>query len=261
MHAPGSRRRDRSLKIGPCVGALLLLGCNTGKSTGSLVGDYDVRGVLAENSCGQTALPTVNPLEYLVELREDNGIGYWIPDKQTQNTGSLDGSGAFSFSVSQTAQYGASTTTPNATGYQAGQTTTPNLQPNDFISLQPDFDLKQPANCVLTSRETITGMLRRRDAADGGAVIALADAGSEDDLIGDDTIEITPAAGADCTAALSLNGGTYLALPCLAHYVLHGSLHGAGSATTNNPQLSAGASSSAVAGRASPTNTTPPVTP
>jgi hypothetical protein len=261
MHAPGS------LTWGPCVGALLLLGCNAGKSTGSLVGDYDVRGVLAENSCGQTALPTVNPLDYAVELREDNGIGYWIPDKQTQNTGSLDSSGAFSFSVSQTAQYGApattSTTSQTATSSQPGQNAQQNLQPNDFTSLQPDFDLKQPAPCVLTSRETIIGVVHRRDAADGGAVIELPDAGSDDDLSGDDTIEITPAAGADCTAALSLSGGTYLALPCLAHYVLHGTLHGAtSSASTSNPQLSAGASASGSAGRASPsTTTTPAATP
>jgi hypothetical protein len=218
MRSSSSSRRLRERSPGwvtssAAAGALVTLGaCAQGTTSGTLVGDYVVRGVLVQNGCGADALPTPSPLDYNLEIREDTGVGYWAPSKQTQITGSLNAQGQFSFSVSQS-------TVLSQT--QAGQ----NLQPNNFMTQQPDFDL-QTKTCAVTSVHTITGSLRRRNAADGGGVAQLgpADAGTEADLTADDVVDVSPSAGSDCNSSLMALGGTYLSLPCTVHYVLTGTL-------------------------------------
>jgi hypothetical protein len=194
--------------------AVLSIACNESAPTGTLVGFYTVQGVLIENSCGQSALPAVTPLKFDVQIREDGGVGYWSQAKQAQSTGSLNSRGEFRFSAS---------TTKVVSSGQPGQ-----LQPSNFTSLQPDFDLQQQRTCALTVRETITGSLQRRNAADGGAVVELAPGDAavsgSNDLDAEHVIEVTPSAGSDCNLALTAFGGNYLALPCGARYVLQGSL-------------------------------------
>jgi hypothetical protein len=193
--------------------AVLSIACNESTPTGTLVGIYTVQGVLIENSCGQSALPAVTPLKFDVQIREDGGIGYWSRAKQAASTGSLNSRGEFRFSTSSTKVVSSG---------QPGQ-----LQPSNFTSLQPDFDLQQ-RTCALTVRETITGSVRRRNAADGGAIIELsqgdAAVSSSNDLDAEHVIEVTPSAGSDCNLALTAFGGNYLVLPCNARYVLQGSL-------------------------------------
>jgi hypothetical protein len=197
---------------------VLLVACNESAPTGTLVGFYGVQGVLVENSCGQSALPAVSPLKFDVQIREDGGVGYWSQTKQAQSTGSLNSRGEFRFSTSLTKVVSSG---------QPGQT---QLQPSNFTSLQPDFDLQQ-RSCALTVRETITGSVQRRNAADGGAIVEVsaADAavGGSNDLEAEHLIEVTPSAGSDCNLVLAAFGGNYLALPCGARYVLHGNLQAA----------------------------------
>jgi hypothetical protein len=213
MRACSSRALPHASGVA-CAAVCVLLGaCKQGTDgTGTLVGVYAVRGVLVENSCGTTALPTPSPLEYNVEIREDHGVGYWMPAKSSQNAGSLTTRGEFSFSATQSAVLSMT---------QGGQ----QLQPTDFQTLQPDFDL-QKKTCAVTSMRRISGSLQRRNAADGGFVteIGSVDAGADDDLVGTDIVEIAPSAGSDCNASLSALGGTYLALPCGARYLLTGTL-------------------------------------
>jgi hypothetical protein len=222
MRACSSRTLPHASGAACAVVCVLLGACKEGTATGTLVGVYAVRGVLVENSCGTTALPTPSPLEYNVEIREDHGVGYWVPAKSPQNAGSLTARGEFNFSATQSAVLSMT---------QAGQ----QLQPNDFQTLQPDFDL-QKKTCAVTSMRRISGSLQRRNAADGGGVaeIGSADAGEDDDLVGTDIVQISPSAGSDCNSSLSALGGTYLALPCGARYLLTGTL--AAAANINGTQ-------------------------
>jgi hypothetical protein len=200
--------------------------CNESQPSGTLVGFYNVQGVLTENSCGQSALPATTPLKFDVQIREDGGLGYWLQAKQSENTGSLNARGEFRFSTSQTKVLSSG---------QTGQTLP---QPNDFITLGSDPDLKPQRTCALTIRETVSGSLRRRNAADGGAIVELSagDAGGAgDDLEAEHSIEVTPSAGSDCNSALMAFGGNYLALPCAAHYVLRGSLLATNASTAGSP--------------------------
>jgi hypothetical protein len=201
-------------------GMAVVTACSAGSPAGTLVGQYNVTGVLVENTCGQTALPTANPLSFAVEIREANGVGYWVPAKSSQNMGSVREDGTFSFTLSQSSVV-------NQTS--AGD----NLQPSDFVGAQPDFDL-QKRSCVVTTQQSVTGTLHRRVAADGGvAYAALSDGGSDDDLTGENTIMVTPAPGSDCTTALAALGGAWLALPCDARYELSGKLSGVSNVAGN----------------------------
>ena len=196
--------------------------CNEASPTGTLVGFYAIQGVLIENTCGQTALPAATPLKFDVQIREDNGVGYWMRSKQGQSTGSLDSHGEFSFSTSQT----------KLVSMQAANST--QLQPSNFTTLQPDFDLQQRRSCALTITEMISGTLQRRNAADGGAVVMIGqpDAAvvSDGDLEAEHVIDVSPSAGSDCNDELAALGGNYNSLPCHARYVLHGSLQALSSA-------------------------------
>jgi hypothetical protein len=217
-----------SLAIATLVGA-----CNESTPSGTLVGFYAVQGVLTENSCGQSALPAASPLKFDVQIREDDGVGYWRQAKQGDSTGSLNARGEFRFSVSQTKVL------------SSGQMGQGQLQPNNFITLMPDPDLQQPRTCAITIRETVSGSLRRRNAADGGAVVEVsgvdaAASSTEDDLSADHIIDVAPSAGSDCNMALMALGGSYLALPCDARYTLRGTLLATNAADTN-PASAAGA--------------------
>jgi hypothetical protein len=193
------------------AGVLAATGCMQGAKAGTLVGDYSVRGVLVENTCGQTALPAANPLMFALELREDQGIGYWIPDKAPRNTGSLGADGSFRFALAQT--------------QVISQSTGPaQLEPGDFLqSPDTNFDIKK-STCAVTMTQTVMGKLQRRRAADGSLVVSADDAGAATDLTADNLIAIAPTAGSDCNPALIALGGSYQALPCQARYELHGEL-------------------------------------
>lgn len=198
------------------IGGAWLGACAGSSSPGTLVGDYAVRGVLQENTCGTSALATVNPLTYSVQVREDDGVGYWVLSKSTPNTGKLASDGTFRFSVSQSKLL-------------SDTTTTKQLEPSDFLASGAsgtDFDLKK-TTCAVSIIETIEGSLVRRQDSEGRVVTstsASSDSDSTSDLVAQDTIVVTPSSGSDCNAQLSALGGSYLALPCQASYELRGAL-------------------------------------
>lgn len=206
--------RGTRLGVALSTGGMLVLGaCQGGSSPGTLIGTYAVRGVLVENTCGQTGLPTVNPLEFSLELREDQGVGYWIPTKNNRNSGIVNADGSFTFTTSQTQVLGQSSATQN-------------LQPSDFAANSPDsnFDLRQ-TTCAVTVTERITGNLARWISLTGSTAAGGAgSAGVDMDLTGRDEIAVAPSAGSSCNAALTAFGGAYSALPCGASYVLRGTL-------------------------------------
>lgn len=210
---------------------LVITACQGNATTpGNLVGTYAVHGVLVENTCGQSGLMTVNPLDFSVELREEQGVGYWVASNAAQSSGLLNADGSFSFTVSQSQIV--SRSAPGA-----------DLSPADYASQNPDtnFDLRQ-TTCAVTMNETISGNLTRWRSL-GGKSNALTTP-SADDLSARDVITLDPTAGSNCNAALTVFGGAYSALPCRASYVLSGDLDA--SPVTAPPVVSADADAGAL---------------
>ena len=214
--------RERTAIWSACsVVVLGLCACDQGTKPGALVGSYAIHGVLIENTCGQAALPTANPLDFVVELRTDSGVAYWMPDKSTPASGTLSESGNFRFAMSETQVVG-------------GVPGMRQEEPSDFLSTEPDFDLKrqQARACALTRKQTVSGKVARR--VEDGVVNETPrstdrDAASEEssadvDLSAEHLIEVAPSSGSNCEGALAALGGAFLALPCEARYVLNGSL-------------------------------------
>lgn len=191
--------------------ALAQVGCmKKQEPKGELLGAYAISGVLLENSCGQAALPTQNPLDFVAEIRNASGVITWQLDKQPAYAGVLRAGGEYRFvSESQIPM-----------GEQVSRTAN---EPTDFLSLEPDFDIKR-ANCTLLMKESIFGTLHRMRELDGGVLDADAGAAEGADLAGDNTIEVEQAAGSDCSALLASQGGAFLTLPCAARYSLEGTL-------------------------------------
>ena len=199
-------------------GGLTLAACSQGTRPGNLVGRYAVHAVLVENSCGG-GLPATTPLDFQVEVREQDGVAFWVPTKAARNSGSLGSDGAFRFSVSQTTV--------------VSQAKPAQLEPRDFLSTDPDRDLKQPRACAVTTKETVSGNLQRWRKADGSVTLSAmaSDASSMDDLSAEHRIEVAPSSGPDCDSALAAFGGKYNALPCEARYQLRGILDTTGTTT------------------------------
>jgi hypothetical protein len=211
--------RTASLVLSVASAPLLALSaCNQGTSAGTLVGRYAVHAVLVENTCG-SGLPAQGTLDFQVELREQDGVGYWSPAKGSRNSGSLSEAGTFRFSASRTTVI--------------TQSMPAQLQPGDFVSLDPDRDLKQQRGCAVTTDETISGNLQRWRKTDGSVTASAlaADASSTDDLSAEHAISVAPSSGSDCDPALAAYGGKYNALPCKARYQMRGSLDTTGSGT------------------------------
>jgi hypothetical protein len=191
--------------------ALSSLGCMRKQeaSQGVLVGAYAIKGSLVENSCGQAALPTKNPLDFTAEIRDVDGVKTWQIAKGPAYTGVLREDGQYRF-VSEVATPLGNQVAPKK-----------DLQASDFLSLNADPDL-QHNNCTLLMKESTFGTVHRMLTPDGG--VQDTDAGVGSDLSGDNTIDIEAASGADCSFQLAANGGNFLTLPCTAHYSLEGTL-------------------------------------
>jgi hypothetical protein len=191
--------------------SLAAIGCQkpVATSAGELIGVYSITGALIDNTCGQSALPTQNPLRFEVEIRREDSVGYWQIEKRPARPGELEDDGTFRFNTEQTSLVSSMRSVRN------------DLEPEDFNSLNPDFDLKT-TNCIMKMSELIEGTLERRfvDLQDGG----VGDSKNKTDLSGDNVIKIEPTANSDCSAALAALGGSFENLPCAAHYKLKGEL-------------------------------------
>jgi hypothetical protein len=200
------------------IGGLALLaavGCQppTPDAVGEIVGVYAINGALIANTCGQTALPTTDPLKFEVEIRQNDQVGYWQVSKQAPQTGELEADNSFKFSGQTTSLVSSMRGARN------------DLEPGDFINLTPDFDLKT-TTCSMKITETIEGSLARRFVTGDAGTPELEAAGTKPkhDLTGDNTIAVEATPESDCSASLMTFGGPFANLPCMAHYALSGDL-------------------------------------
>lgn len=177
---------------------------------GDLVGDYAITGTLVEHTCGKAALPAADPMVFDVELREDNGQGYWIV-KPPARSGTLASDGAFHFEVE------------SSQSVSAGPTPAPEPDPerevDPELAVDPErFESMAPAaHCTLLVHETIRGTVHRPDADAGDIHVT-------GDLAGVNDIEVRAASDTDCGFVLEAQGGIWERLPCQVSYKLAGVL-------------------------------------
>jgi hypothetical protein len=189
---------------------LAAIGCTKtgGELGGELIGVYSISGALVDNSCGLAALPTQNPLRFEVEIRMQDGVGYWQMPKRPAQSGEIEEDGSFVFKHAQTSLV-------------SSMRAVRDLEPQDFDNRDPDFDLRV-STCSMKVSEVIEGTLARSflDLLDGGT----GDSDEEMDLKGDNRIEVEPTEDSDCSRSLAALGGSFNNLPCGAHYKLKGEL-------------------------------------
>jgi hypothetical protein len=188
---------------------------------GELVGAYQIEGALTENTCGSRALPAIDPLSFAVEIREQDRQGLWLRDTPPARPGRLDEDGSFEFTFES--RYPVTTTTESRLESLIEADAEKLADPAAY----EDLDSMQSTPCLLLVDERVSGRLLRdsRPAQDGdpeGARDAGAD--EEDDLVGENSIDIRAAGGTDCDLVLEAQGGPFLELPCRAHYQLSGEL-------------------------------------
>lgn len=169
--------------------------CDPVPPPGTLVGKFNVLRSLVDNTCGAVAAPAVDPTSYTVEIREDNGRAYWRIDQNPFQDGTITTSGDIYFSAS------------------AGT-----------VVEAPDAGV---LGCAIVQSETITGhVIRLPDAGvdDGGIDAGVADAGvtTGTPLTAIDTFTFTSTPGSDCSALLTVFGGSFDQLPCTAHFSIVG---------------------------------------
>jgi hypothetical protein len=178
--------------------------CEPEEPPGELIGTYDIVGHLEDNTCGSTAMPAVNPLLFEAQIRDDDGVGVWIPPKGSAMVlGSISADGKFSFR--QEIQF------------EVEQDTEP-----DYLSYDEIDPGGGASTCVLTQAEIIQGNVLRHDLEGPGDAggMDLPDDGPE--LNGTNTIDVSAASGSDCSPSTSAGGGPFLALPCRIYYTLEG---------------------------------------
>jgi hypothetical protein len=186
---------------------------------GDLVGAYRIHGALLENSCGSAALPAADPLNFDVQIRQQNGSGLWLATAPPPQLGSLSNDGDFRFERQAT--------------YDVGE--------RKPVELLVDMDIERLADpqaaqqlgddrvqpCRLTVDERVAGTLlrdSREDESDDGAAEERASSSGSADLIGENEIAVRVASGSDCRASLEENGGPFERLPCEVRYELEGEL-------------------------------------
>lgn len=196
-------------RLPPWIATCALVACG-GELPGDLVGDYAVTGTLVDHTCGEQALPAADPMRFDVELREDNGQGFWIVQPPA-HTGTLSPDGAFHFESESTQLLSA-----DRVGVSEPD---PEREADPELAADPErFEaMTARAQCTLRIHETIRGTVHRPDA----------DAGTNDveaDLTGENEIQVRAAADTDCDFALEAQGGIWEQLPCRVSYDLAGVL-------------------------------------
>lgn len=162
---------------------------------GDPVGTFDVTGHLEENSCGELAVPAIDPLRFAVEIRERSGEAFWRRPERGVVSGTARGDGSFRFRT---------------------ETLVPLIAPDP----DPDFG---HAGCALRQTEVVDVTVAAAGRADGGVPDAgESAAGNASVLTGANVIDLVPEPGSDCTPALVVAGGPFLALPCRVGYSFEG---------------------------------------
>ena len=195
---------------------LALFGTACSELPGEVLGTYKVTMTLEENSCGASAVYSLDKRRYSVELRSDERFGYWRIAGKTPIQGTYDAPDfAFEFS-------------------------------SIVANSGPDAG---PNGCRLQQHDQVTGSLEL-DARDAGGDAAEGDAASDDAevddnpfddtfdagksgykdaggdtgaaLIGEHSMTISGAAGTDCRADALAPKGPFERLPCVVRYSLRG---------------------------------------
>lgn len=164
--------------------AILLSGCDAPPPPGELVGRYRIIGTIATDTCGP-GLGANRSIAFTAELRDDSGVGYWLFGDRKPTPGTIDADGNFLFQQ------------------QGGWT---------LVNPVPE---RGYAGCRVAQVETIDGKIAM-DTVDVETDEEISD------LSGANTIDVVPLAGDDCTPALAVQGGPWLALPCRLAYTLKG---------------------------------------
>ncbi len=194
--------------------------CMPSEIPGDPVGTYSVTGQLEYNSCGSTAVPAVDPLEFVVQILDDDGAGVWALSNKPYVHGRLTSRGDFSFKTG---------TSYALEPKQVRGATTDEEEIARLLSPDREELTAAPAPCVLEQIETVRGTIfRRAETEESDASVeddeTYEDDGEVPDLEAENLIEIRPAAGCSCAGATSSSGGTFLALPCEIRYTLQGEL-------------------------------------
>jgi len=190
------------MRWGIVVALVALSGCDLG-NPGDLVGEMNVTASLRENNCG-TAVGTVPPTaDTHVKFYERAGVLTWMGSLGTFQA-EIDEEGNFVF---------------HSTGSQV------------LRAEEADGWGGVLAACTVNAAEEIRGKLVRRvttdaDAADGPAESA--DGGDPEpatpaSVTATDTLQVAPAAGADCSDFVGPGTGLFQALPCRVILDLSGS--------------------------------------
>ena len=169
---------------------------------GETVGTFDVVGALDANTCGSTAVPAIDPLVFMAEIRVDSNRAFWRRPDVGSRAGVVMPDGTFRFTFGSLVRVQAA-----------------------------DPSIGFPG-CVLEQREVLDATVTATESEDlpdagapDGAAAGDADATTDAppvELGGTNTIDLAPAAGSDCRALLGANGGPWAALPCGLRYTLRG---------------------------------------
>jgi hypothetical protein len=185
---------------------------------GQHVGAYSVSGELTENSCGSAAVPAVDPLQFNVEVRENQGTGLWLQGTPPGKPGKLEDDGAFRFRLES--RYNVPGMAPDPVEMLIYTDIEKLADPDTYDNL----DRKSDEPCQLLVSETVEGRLLNDDRQAGATGTgAKSSASGTPDLIGENEIAIRGAAG-DCSLVLADQGGPFDDLPCRVHYELEGAL-------------------------------------
>ncbi len=180
--------------------------CGPPNYPGEKIGEFALVGALIENTCGHSALPAVDPLQFSAELRADGPNAYWrsTSDRRPIVNGIIDDEGGVRFST------------------------------RTSILVWPRDVQAGIAGCSFNQEESIVGTVVLPpdvDAGEGDGGLGDGgnlDAGDSDGgagpmpprFTGTNRITFSPTAGSDCSAALSAAGGPFLAIPCELSYAL-----------------------------------------
>ena len=155
--------------------------CGPQALPGTSLGYFDVEAQLIENGCGATAIPAFETFGFGVEIRSEAGRAWWIRDQR-----------------------------PFVEGQATGET---------HLTFRTELPVPtEVTGCVLSQVERIEVDVVPVATADAGTPTSNPD--ETPGLTGDNTVDIAPAAGANCSLLTANAGGPFLSLPCQLSYEL-----------------------------------------
>jgi hypothetical protein len=201
---------------------LALLGAACSELPGEVLGTYKVTMTLEENSCGASAVYSLDKRRYSVELRSDERFGYWRIAGKTPIQGTYEAPD-FAFEFSSIVANSGPDAGPNGCRLQQHDQVTGSLE-LDARDAGSDATLEDAAledaadeDAALEDAEVDDNPFD--DTFDAGK-IGGTDAGAA--LIGEHSMTISGAAGTDCRADALAPNGPFERLPCVVRYSLRG---------------------------------------